>query len=313
MKKTLVLLIALLLVISLTSCGQKETVSSDSSSDNYSQISSSEQENTSSTISKEEEMINRIAESMKLETVNTSVYRNFGEIGRIIDIDIDAYDGFFGICYVINETGELYKLSFDKPFVSGYYFEQIPLKNKLKKFLPEAFFYLNIDLAMIDENGTIIAKEDSTDEWRVLTEQSYITAYSGVYGNFELKMLESARITAVPRIMTADNIKIFNYNDKRIFEHPITCGFSGKTVVNLPEDEKIEFVLEGVVKTNKGWHTLKEVQTNKEECEQYAGVEPVYEWQLVKMDFGDDIILAKEVLKDAYCAVTNDNTVYIVG
>ena len=81
----------------------------------------------------------------------------------------------------------------------------------------------------------------------------------------------------------------------------------------MPEDEKIELVLEGVVKTNKGWYTLKKVQTNKEECEQYAGVAPIYERQLVKMDFGDDIILAKEISINTYCAVTSDNTVYIVG
>lgn len=305
MKKTLVLLIALLLVISLTSCGQKETVSTDLNSDISSKIQFSEQENTSSTISKEEETVNRITESMKLDTTATAVYRNFSEIGKIVDI-CTLYNlkgnGYENRFLVIDENGKLYEISMDKPYISGKYYKEIATDFKADKFI-----HMRTWIAVTDKNSEIVrgVHSPSSEDYIITsgsryTFSSFVNEYVTEHDNM------SRPHSNVAAIKFGGRLRIISYDDKAIYEE-----FSDKVIASFPSEEKIERVLDGGVKTNKYWYIGQSVISNEEELTEYAGISPIYECALTKVDFINDLILVRYCF-DKYYFVTSDNTVYIV-
>ena len=87
-------------------------------------------------------------------------------------------------------------------------------------------------------------------------------------------------------IVVKDNeLKIFRITYENQVEDKIKdIGFVD-VKLELENDEKVLFIIDNIIKTNKAYYEVKAYKTNKEKCSKYADVKCEYGYKLVKDDF----------------------------
>ena len=86
-------------------------------------------------------------------------------------------------------------------------------------------------------------------------------------------------------VITNDALKVF----KIVYENTVEANvenFKFKDIKYvLDGDEKILFIQDNIIKTDKAYYEVKAYKSNKEECEKYADIKCKYEYKLVKDEF----------------------------
>ena len=250
---------------------------------------------------------------------------NFKCVKMTEAIDLDPSNKLF-----ITKDNELYMYSTDKIFSNGENCKKIETDIKFQKFIKNII----VDV----DNNLYKIKDESVEKINVpsknASDSDKIDFSIAVNGPSQLQSLNEKDYKNMSYInydfrkyfyfYLKDN-NVYNYNvrynesDETIMDSNYTL--SDNKLVELEENEQIEFFIDGTIKTNKGYYLFENKVINKEESEKYADVKPEYKVGFYKIENEkitnqkDKIAFLKEMVDTAsrsiYIVTTDGELIFI--
>ena len=207
-------------------------------------------------------------------------------------VDFSFYDNLF-----ITKDGKLYQLSFEQLYSNNSNCKQIESDKSFLKFIKGG---------ILDNQNDIYYLDDSKELIKFNFEVGYpMLPYINTIKKEDYKNLFYAMIDI-------ENDGYFYLENNNIYQY--SKDSAKQSLLNI-NDEVVEYIIDGGIKTNKNYYVYKKFITNKNECEKYADVECVEEIKFDKID-NDKISNQLEHIKfikyfaKSYIIIDENNNVY---
>lgn len=175
--------------------------------------------------------------------------------------DISHYQNLF-----ITKDGNLYQISYDKIFSNGTNCKRIESENRFTRFIIGGILDSNNDIYNYTNNNELVLYDPSIGNIfmpNIMIEKISNDMYQNIiYSNEDQKYGEN-------------QIYYFYYdsNKKEIYSYSNDLTkMSNEPIFSLTNDEEMEYLTYGGIKTNKNFYIYGRRATNKEECEKYADI-----------------------------------------
>ncbi|MGM9877167.1 MAG: hypothetical protein ACI33S_00820 [Bacilli bacterium] len=216
--------------------------------------------------------------------------------------DISSVDNLF-----ITKDGSLYEYSIDKLYsTTNENCKKIDTNKKFVNFLKggiladDNVYYIynyNEIITPVDSSGTTIAFDSEIIKNANAKDKKNITHVSST-DEITLNILENNNIY---QYKTSTSIYTIDRNE---------------IIFTIPDDEKIEYIIDEVIKTNKNYYNYVLETENEEECKKYKDIDciikPTYKTtSIVNKEF--DFYNQVRFYKPQKIVITNNNDIYLTG
>lgn len=215
-------------------------------------------------------------------------------------VDFSYYNNLF-----ITKQGKLYQINFAKLFSNDKNCLEIESTVLFKKIIRGGIISQDNDIYRYDNTNRTLDKFNFEDGYLIMP---YIQNIN--------KNLYSSIISA-PNDEVGQNYFYVDKEENKIYiykEINYPNEYDDKPILSLDSDEKIEYVVDNLIKTNKAVYTFKKVNINKDECEKYADIECIYENKFIKEKFSkEEFSNIKFIyeLKDFKMIINKNNDIYV--
>ena len=191
-------------------------------------------------------------------------------------VDVSHYDNLF-----ITNDGKLYRISYEKLFSNDTNCMQVDSDKTFTRFIRGGIIDSDNNVYYYDNENNKI-KKNNFENGSITMPYGIKDISKSKYKNIIASDLDFAYGDNQMFYFYYDDLKkeIYNYiND--------TSKLSNKALLKLDEDEVLEYITYGGIKTNKSFYVYGREASNREECEKYEDVKCIYKNGFYKVNNSD--------------------------